>query len=484
MMKKLFLLMCGLVSGYNMFAQTCSCSSLLNQVITKTESNYAGYIHNVKEKDSSQYVQLKGMLREKAVKTSFIDCYGVLQQYVGFFHDGHLDIFESPPKQPDSLAATVKTHPLPANYKELIAKKTDRDSIEGIWRAAGNLQLGIVKTGKNTFSGVVQQTSTPKWAPGMVKMEIEKTGKNTYNVAVYRGDFARLRFENVHIFKNVFLAMGLYRLAKAWPLNAEYSYINTVDPQLPILKVIDKNNVLLTVPSALIDGRYLDSVLIKNEALITSTPNLIIDVRGNGGGNYIWGGIYKIANTIVHPEPKKPGTDDLLLMASEDDAAYLYNQSTYYRQKKDSLAIKYYDDIIGKIRANPGKIIGFSFYRAWPDTGKRVVYKYPAHIAVITDKAVASAGEAFINGLKETSSKVTLYGDNTYGMIDYSSVNALPIGDKSCKWYYWGYPVFFSTDIKTKPINPTGIKPDIYIPAQEKDWVQWVADDLNKKSIK
>src|ERR1700754_3349108 len=158
--------------------------------------------------------------------------------------------------------------------------------------------------------------------------------------------------------------MGLYRFAKAWPVNAEYSYINTVDPQLPVLKAIHKNNLLLTVPSALIDGRYLESMLTKNEKLITSTPNLIIDVRGNGGGNYIWGGIYEIANTIVHPAPKKPGTDDLLLMASEDDARYLYNQSLYYRQKKDSLAIKYYDDIIAKIRANPGKVIGFSFYRS------------------------------------------------------------------------------------------------------------------------
>ena len=72
-----------------------------------------------------------------------------------------------------------------------------------------------------------------------------------------------------------------------------------------------------------------------------------------------------------------------------------------------------------------------------------------------------------IIGLKELSAKVTLYGDNTHGMVDYSSVNALPIGDKSCEWYYWGYPVFFSTDIKTKPMNPTGIKPDIYVPAQQ-----------------
>ncbi len=480
-MKRIFLLVFCILGRYTVFAQTCSCPDLLGQVISKTESDYAGYIHKVKEKDSSQYIGLKAMLKNKAVNTSFIDCYGVLQQYVAFFHDGHLDIFESPPKQPDSLAATVKTLSVPANYKEIISQKTGKDSIEGIWTTAGYQQVVIIKTGNNTFSGVVQQTSSPKWAPGMVKMEIEKTAKNTYNISVYRGDFARLRFEDIHIFKNVFLAMGNYRFAKTWPVNAEYKYINTKDPQLPVIKVIDKNNVLLTVPSALIDGRYLDSLLTKNDALIKSTPNLIVDVRGNGGGNYIWGSIYDIANTIVRPEPKKPGVSDLMLMASRDDAVYLYNMSAYYRKKKDDRATKYYDSLITVIKANPGTMIGFSFYRSRPDTDKRVVYKYPAHIAVITDKAVASAGEAFIIGLKETSSKMTLYGDNTFGMIDYSSVNALPIGDKNCPWYYWGYPVFFSTDIKTNPINPTGIKPDIYIPAQEKDWVQWVANDLNEK---
>jgi hypothetical protein len=480
-MKRIFLFVFCMLGSYTLFAQTCPCSDLLGQVISKTESDYAGYIHNVKEKDSSQYVRLKAALKNKAANTSFTDCYGVMQQYVGFFHDEHLNIFELPPSPPDSLAANVKTYAVPGNYKELIAKKTEKDSIEGIWTTTGYAQIAIIKTGENTFSGVIQQTSAPKWAPGMVKMEIEKTAKNTYNISVYRGDFARLRFEDVHIFKNVFLAMGNYRFAKIWPVNPEYKYVNAKDPQLPVIKVIDKNNMLLTVPSALIDGNYLDSLLAKNDAIIKSTPNLIIDVRGNGGGNFIWGSIYDIANTIVHPEPKKPGVNDLMLMASEDDANYLYNMSAYYRQKKDEQATKYYDSIISEIRANPGKIIGFSFYRARPDTEKRVVYKYPAHIAVIADKAVASAAESFITGLKETSSKVVLYGDNTHGMIDYSSVNALPVGDKNCEWYYWGYPVFFSTDIKTNPINPTGIKPDIYVPAQEKDWVQWVASDFNKK---
>jgi len=119
--------------------------------------------------------------------------------------------------------------------------------------------------------------------------------------------------------------------------------------------------------------------------------------------------------------------------------------------------------------------------RNGPDTSTRKVYQNPKRIAVIIDKAVASAGEAFITGLKETSSKVTLYGANTFGMIDYMNVNTLPVGDKTCNWYYFGYPTFFSKDIKTKPLNPTGIKPDIYIPANTPDWITWVKDDLEKK---
>jgi hypothetical protein len=47
--------------------------------------------------------------------------------------------------------------------------------------------------------------------------------------------------------------------------------------------------------------------------------------------------------------------------------------------------------------------------------------------------------------------------------------------------YFYGYPTFFAPSIKTEPINPTGIKPDVYVSAGTKDWIQWVKNDLLKK---
>ena len=479
-MKKILLLAC-LFYGRGAFAQTCSCSDVLGELIRKTESDYAGYIHKVNEKDSTAYVRLKKQLGGQAANTTFKACYGLMERYVEFFHDGHLYVGEFPAKQPDSLINTVERYTVPADFEPSLAKNTHCDSIEGIWRTADNVQLAIVKTGKNLFAGVIQKTGAPRWEPGMVKMEIEKTGSNKYNVAYYRNDFARVHFSGEQISKNTIFAFGVYRFAKVFPANPEAAYIDPTDPQLPTLRALSKNTVLLTIPSALIDGAVLNGLLTKNQALIESSPNLIIDVRSNGGGNYIWGGVYEIANTLVKEKPKTSAGDDFLLLASEDDARYIYNLGSYYRKKKDSAAIKYYDNLVARIRSNSGKITGFSFYRSGPDTSTRKVYPNPKRIAVIMDKAVASAGEAFILGLKETSDKVTLYGANTFGMIDYMNVNTLPIGDKTCDWYYFGYPTFFAKDIKTKPLNPTGIKPDIYVPANTPDWIVWVKDDLEKQ---
>jgi|GEM_PF-5837353 len=480
-MKRIILISAILIFRLETFAQTCSCADVLGQVIWKTENDYVGYIHKVKEKDSTSYVALKKQLIGQAANTTFKNCYGLMEKYVEFFHDGHLYIGEFPPKQPDSVKNTVMRYAVPDNFEATLGKSRNEDAIEGIWRAADNVQLAIIKIAKNKFNGVIQKTGAPGWESGMVKMEIEKAGDNKYNVVYYRNDFARIHFSGEQISKNVIFAFGVYRFAKVFPANPEINYIDPGDPQLPTLRTLDKNTVLLTVPSALIDGAVLNRLLTSNKPLIESTPNLIIDVRSNGGGNYIWGGIYEIANTLVKEKPRASAEDDFLLLASEDDARYIYNLGSFYRQKKDSAAIKYYDDVVARIRNSTGKITGFSFYSSGPDTSTRKVYQNPKRIAVIIDKAVASAGEAFISGLKETSSKVTLYGTNTFGMIDYMNVNTLPVGDKACNWYYFGYPTFFSKDIKTKPLNPTGIKPDIYIPANTPDWITWVKDDLEKK---
>ena len=474
-----------LLNAGRAFSQTCSCRNLLDTLIAKVETDYAGYIHKVKEAaNTTAYYNTKKALQTKAETTSFADCYKVLNGYTGFFKDGHLFVAEFPAADSalsDSLHKLIKHFDVPAGYTDILNNEKHRDDIEGVWKDALNEQIAIVKVKENLFYGVLQQSTVEKWAAGMVKLEIEKTNEGSYNVTYYRNDFVKIHFMGLHMYKNVFLPFGNYRLAKILPHDPEIEYVNLVNPNLPVLKVIDSNNILLTVPSALIDGRYLDSLLNKYNAVIKTTPNLIIDLRGNTGGNYIWGRLLYIANTTEYAAPKKAG-DDFLLLASEDDAKYVRDRmQVYYKSAKDSAAFRYYDNLISKIRSNLGKIIGFSYYSSGQDTAKQFIMPNPQQISIITDKGVASAAEAFILSARETSKKVVLYGANTHGMIDYMNINNLVLNCPGNKTYYFGYPTYFSKEIKTHPNNPTGIKPDIYIPANEKDWVRWVINAYNTK---
>jgi len=50
---------------------------------------------------------------------------------------------------------------------------------------------------------------------------------------------------------------------------------------------LDQNNVLLTIGSFNRDDK-IKALIQKNDALIRATKNLIVDLRGNGGGNSGW----------------------------------------------------------------------------------------------------------------------------------------------------------------------------------------------------
>lgn len=462
-------------------AQDCNCSDLLQKLINNVQSNYAGYIHNVKEnKDSSSYVELKKRTLKAAATTSFSDCYKVLTAYTDYFKDGHLFVIEFPrnsQQQSDSLRQLVKTIPLSEGRLRQLTMVKNSDPIEGVWKDEDQ-ELLITKSSPNKFIGITISNTNSKWTRGMVKMEIQRTKTGEYFITIYRNDFAPVRFSKIRIYKNCMLPFGLYRFAKVSPVDPELKYVYPDNPQIPFYQKLDAKTVLLTVPTALISRHVLDSILIRHEKEIKSTDHLIIDLRGNLGGNGIWQSLVALANTKAYLPEKKKGVDEFLMLASSDNANYIKNNIADYI--KDSVGTAYYANFIQQLRQNTGRFIGFSFYDPWLDTSRRPTYEFPKRVALITDRGTASAGEAFVLQMKRTSSKVVVYGDNTYGMIDYMNINTLKIDCGKNSTYYYGYPTFFSPSVKTTPINPTGIKPDRYVPKETIDWIEWVRKDLLK----
>lgn len=476
---KQILLLCFFCSGFfHARSQNCSCKELTTELIQKIESDYAGYIHQVKQKDSMPYVRLKRKLLIQSAKTNYLDCYVVLNQLVGYFKDEHLFIAEFPrytAAQSDSFLRQIPKYQLPAVSKP--ATTANADPIEGSWRDADQ-ELEIVKVGPGKFYGVIKESTVARWQPGFVKLELQRTSSGAYNIKYYKNNFSWIRFTGVQIYKRVLLAFGIYKLAKINPEDPESQYINPTDPALPFFSRLTEHSLLLTIPSALIERRIMDSIFRVHQQEISKAQNLILDLRSNRGGNNIWGSLYRIANTKLYGSPKTPGKEDFLMLASEDNAGYFDQFQNYF--PNDSIGKAYYTNLCKRIRDNTGKFIGFSFYDPNPDTAKREVLEYPLHIAVIAGKGVGSAAEAVILSLKENSTKVKVYGENTAGIIDYVNVHNLKLNCPGNDRYYFGYPTFFQEEMLKHPLNGKGIVPDQYIPKGTRDWIKWVADELEK----
>lgn len=464
--------------------QSCSCTALFDELVKGVQANYGGYLHKVKEaSDSSAYIKLRTSLREKSIRTSFTDCYDVLKAYVNFFNDGHLFVMEAPPgagSKSDSLRKLIRTIPVTESLLSRLQHNNTKNPIEGIWYS-DDMKLGIVSDGPRRFAAVTLKSNNPAWQPGMVKFEIRQMDNGAYAIKIFRGDFTPIRFEGARIFKECMLGFGVYRFAKETGNSPERKYIDPKDPEMPVVRKLDEKTVLITVPSALINPGVMDSVLKANKNDLTAAENLIVDIRANLGGNFIWGGLNMLANTEEDGGKKNGDKEGFLILGSEDNAKYVDAIGGYYRRAKDSAGIAHYNGIVDRIRKGSGTPVPFSFYSSPGNEEKAIIYPFPKRVAVIMDKATASAAEAFVLGLKENSKKLVLYGSNSYGMIDYMNVQSLKLACTGNDTYYYGYGTFFSPRIKTTRYNGVGIKPDVYVPKSEPDWIEWVRKDLNKR---
>ena len=119
-----------------------------------------------------------------------------------------------------------------------------------------------------------------------------------------------------------------------------------------------------------------------------------------------------------------------------------------------------------------------------PDYPDRPLNSYPSNIkyvAILTDEACMSACESFILHSKAMSDKVKVYGTNTAGVIDYTSVMSVKLKSSKNQNIYFGFPTSslgkgYSTDEYPNGYNKTGIRPDVALPSSVEDKVLHVME--------
>ncbi|MBR5170200.1 MAG: peptidase S41 [Muribaculaceae bacterium] len=237
------------------------------------------------------------------------------------------------------------------------------------------------------------------------------------------------------------------------------------DPKPVACKVTDKT-FLIRFPTC--DMELLDLKWVKNSIKLfkkSHCENLIIDIRGNGGGsdamfNPFLNLFYDHAGTVTGAEIRN----------TPQNREY---QAAHGMPKR-----------LKRILAQNPDVEFFTSNNGILSGGKKT--NAVRRAALIIDDGVWSAGEQMVLCMKACSDRVTLYGrDNTGGCLDYSSLAYLKFKYHDA---YFSVPMTRRIGLPETSIDKNGIAPDVRIPLplpvrltdNIDEWVIWVAEQLEK----
>jgi C-terminal processing protease CtpA/Prc len=240
---------------------------------------------------------------------------------------------------------------------------------------------------------------------------------------------------------------------------------------------LDKETSYIKIPTCFNNDNKIEKLVATHDKAIRNSKFLIIDLRGNGGGNSGWSFLlpYVMTNAIKQDSP--------LLRVSEDNVKLKRADLEYFvKNPVPQEAKKYYpDEYVASLKKIYEELPATSntFYEV-PGLTIPVdsVLGSPSKVALITDGLCGSSTEYFFQLMKQ-SKKTTRYGANSVGMMDYegpASTTSLP-----CKELILMMPVSKSSWTDKKPIDESGFSPDVKLSIPSKQWVEYIVKDLKKK---
>jgi hypothetical protein len=235
------------------------------------------------------------------------------------------------------------------------------------------------------------------------------------------------------------------------------------DPGRPTIEFRDDSLAVITLPN--FNQRYrplIDSLVDQHRTRLLNAPYLIVDVRRNPGG---WSGAYLRVMELLYTNPIRRETFEIWsspwtissikeMMSRPGATEELKAQGTR---------------LIASLEANPATFVSMG------DVDSLVmptVHPLPRRVGVLTGRGCASSCEQFVMDAMY-SSKVTVYGKGaTAGFLDYGNVmsRTLPSGIRRLS-----IPSSRSKRLPARPLDYTGLVPQVLIPADTMDVVSYVA---------
>lgn len=442
------------------YAQKCTCSQKFEFVKHEIETNYAGF--KDKTKDRAGYDKITKEYAEK-VKHAKNDayCMAFISEWLRYFHDHHVGVYEKDDeKGSDTLHTEERSREAEVIHlpEERIKNlKNDDKSVEGIYFNYGDTMytIAVVKN-KNDFRdyvGVILTSKSKYWKPGQVKLELKKRDDSDFSAITYNryhvASLRRFNFKGIGFDGYSWLKYGKQRPDAKTLFGYDYHRVFT--------KKLSDSTLYLQIGTFGSDNApAIDSVVKASEDALKTMPYLVIDVRGNGGGaDYAFGPLipWLYTNPVI-------GTGNEIY-ATPDNAKRLRDYTKDPNlPEEDKKEINTLADKVGRLN---GKFI----VHVPTDTfSLEKVERYPRKIVILTDDWCGSTTEEFLLMARQ-SRKVTLMGQHTLGVLDYSNVLT---AESDCG-IELGYSSTRSYRVaKGQGIDNIGIKPKVEL-QKNSDWI-------------
>lgn len=225
---------------------------------------------------------------------------------------------------------------------------------------------------------------------------------------------------------------------------------------MPTFRILSAKTALLTLPSfADQAGAAIAGILDEHAREIAQRPNLIIDVRGNGGGSD-W--TYRPLLPLVSANIRRD-FGAMLLATPANSAA---NRAVCDLMAPDSQQCREAARAASEAmdRAPSGTFIPIPGERAVDIVEPAKVAPSPRRVGVLVDSRCGSTCEEFLLATRQ-SFKVKLFGQSSAGALDYSNLRpfTLPSGKRLLM-----YATSRSLRLPHFAVDAAGIPPDQVLP--------------------
>jgi len=275
----IFLLILSLSFSLELHAQikTCDCKAdlvYLNQNIEKLPS--------FKKNKNAYKLAFQSALSIVTSNMPYYDCFVVLNTLLIPLKDWHMAVIEN---ETDSLSTSLLNYPKYDGSLENLKrdlKEKSNDEIEGIYFVNNNISFGVTYNEKNElYEALILKGGFENWSQGDIVYKLIPLSNNSFKVVGAQFPNQRMISYHERINQGIFLRAGLKKDTISnffikTPYPNEVFVFNEISPDIDYIKVGSFSSQYPLLKEAEDFYTSLERKLVK--------PNLILDLRDNGGG--------------------------------------------------------------------------------------------------------------------------------------------------------------------------------------------------------